>query len=65
MYHNVSIFFNHWLNLFLEKVLRSKGKKVISLVEDEDGRIIINNLKWIEISDIRDLYGLLKSGVSS
>jgi hypothetical protein len=43
-----------------------KGKKSgknLEIYEDKEGVIRIRNLKKHEIMDIRDLYGLFKSGV--
>ena len=44
-----------------------KGKKIgknLEIYEDKDGQIRIRNLKVHDIRDIRDLYGLIKSGVN-
>lgn len=44
-----------------------KGKKTgknLEIYEDNEGIIQIRNLKRHEINDIRDVYGLIKSGVS-
>jgi len=34
--------------------------KTISINEDDEGRIFLENLKWHEITDIRDVYGLIR-----
>jgi hypothetical protein len=50
--------------IFVETRNLKKGKRRLAIEDAEDGkRVIINNLTWHEIKDIRDLYGLLKSGV--